>query len=119
MRHDGGGFEDWQGEAGLLLYYPFLKSLAQGEGEFQIRFGLVCLMDHYLVEDWLARVLDLAAMANTETYYARMGAAWLFTTQTLAPPFRQSFSVKASPQALTPLQLQGPNQGSQKFMSGT
>ena len=48
----------------------------QSPEEFRVRVAAVLLMDHFLVEEYGGRVLELLAGVRHEGYYARMAAAW-------------------------------------------
>jgi len=71
--------------------WPLLHADMTSGREFYQRFAAVMLMDHFMTEAYIERVLDeLAAMAPSG-YFASIGAAWTvqtcfvhFPTQTLA-----------------------------------
>lgn len=57
-------------------WYGFLlEQLERGE-EFSIRFGLVNLLDHFVNEAYVDRVLKECEKMNHPGYYAKMAAAW-------------------------------------------
>lgn len=55
---------------------PYLKS---GK-EFQIRFATVMLMDYYLTEEYIEKVLDIYDGIRHDGYYVKMGVAWGIAT---------------------------------------
>ncbi len=56
--------------------WKFLQPYFQSEREFDVRFGSVMLLCHFLVPDFLPAVLQQLEAIRHEGYYARMGAAW-------------------------------------------
>ena len=44
--------------------------------EFDVRFGVVMLMDHFIDEAYIDRVLEWLAGVHHEGYYVKMGVAW-------------------------------------------
>ncbi len=47
---------------------------------YTVRFGLRCLMDHFLDDRFRPEYLDLAASVRSEEYYVNMMIAWFFAT---------------------------------------
>ncbi|MCM1308818.1 MAG: DNA alkylation repair protein [Butyrivibrio sp.] len=58
----------------------FLLPYTRSDKEFEIRFATVMLMDYYLKEDYIDRVLAFYGKIRHEGYYAKMGAAWGLAT---------------------------------------
>lgn len=54
---------------------PYLKS----EKEYEVRFGLVMLLSHFIDEEHIDRILELLDEFRHEEYYAKMAAAWLLS----------------------------------------
>ena len=57
---------------GWKFLQPYLKS----QEEYQVRFAVVMLLDHYLTDDYIHRVLACYAKLKHESYYVHMGVAW-------------------------------------------
>lgn len=57
-------------------FWDFLKPYLKSPGEFQIRFGLVQLLDYYVNEAYLGRVLEAVQQVRQESYYVNMAQAW-------------------------------------------
>lgn len=57
------------------IIYNCLKS----NSEFEIRFGLVLLLDYYIDEDNIDEILQLSEQVNHEEYYVKMANAWLLS----------------------------------------
>lgn len=83
-------------------YWGFLEELARGEGEFKVRFGLVCLMDHYLEEAWLPRLFALLPRVGAREFYVRMGLAWFLTTALTKFPLETLQFLRRSRKSLDP-----------------
>ena len=47
---------------------------------YTVRFGLRCLMNHFLDERFRPKYLELAASVRSEEYYVNMMVAWFFAT---------------------------------------
>lgn len=56
--------------------WDFLMQYKDSENEFAQRVVAVMLMDHFLVEDYIARVLGVWDELKHEGYYCKMGIAW-------------------------------------------
>ena len=61
--------------------YPeeFLQKYLDSSEEFNIRFGLVMLLDYYINEDYLHKILKKTEEIKHEGYYVKMAAAWLIS----------------------------------------
>ena len=47
---------------------------------YTVRFGLKCLMTHYLGEDFKTDYLKITADIRSDEYYIKMMVAWFFAT---------------------------------------
>lgn len=59
-------------------YFDFLSSFV-GAGEYPTRFAIVALMDYYLDDEYIDRVLDLYKTISSEKYYVNMALAWAYS----------------------------------------
>lgn len=59
----------------LSEYYDFALSLNNGE-EYSTRLAVVMMMDYYLVDDYIDRVLDFFISIKSDYYYVNMAVAW-------------------------------------------
>lgn len=57
-------------------WFPYLLGQIQKGDEFSIRFGVVCLMDYYITEAWIDRLLQIFQSVCHEAYYVKMAVAW-------------------------------------------
>ncbi len=60
----------------LSEMWEFLTGYLTSGNEFELRFLAVMLMDYYLTDEYIDRVLAIYAQIRHEGYYARMGVAW-------------------------------------------
>lgn len=80
--------------------FTFLMPYLQSREEFPLRFGVVMLMDYFITEEYIDRVLDIYQNIRHEAYYVNMAIAWalsvcfvkfrektlaVFQAQTLSP----------------------------------
>ena len=62
------------------LIWDFLMQYRESEREFEQRVVAVMLMDHFLVEEYIDRVLKVWDGLKHGGYYRRMGVAWGIAT---------------------------------------
>ena len=60
--------------------WNFLMPYFQSDKEFEIRFATIMLMDYYLIEEYIDRVLEIYDNIHHDGYYAKMGVAWGLAT---------------------------------------
>ena len=63
-------------EAFLAFLSPYLCS----KSEFEVRFALVSLMDHFLTPEYIGTVFAKIKNVSDAPYYVMMGKAWLIAT---------------------------------------
>ena len=56
--------------------FRFLQPYLQSQAEFELRFGVVMLMDYFICEDYIDQVLDILKGIRHEAYYVNMAVAW-------------------------------------------
>lgn len=56
--------------------WDFLQPYLFGRGEYEVRFGVVMLLNYYIDEAYLDRVLQSLDQIRPEAYYAQMAVAW-------------------------------------------
>lgn len=59
--------------------YDFLQPYLHSEKEFELRFGLVMLLDFYITEEYIDSVLEICNYTKHEGYYVKMAVAWLIS----------------------------------------
>ncbi|MDO4556014.1 MAG: DNA alkylation repair protein [Lachnospiraceae bacterium] len=57
-------------------WYEYLKEQLESGEEFKIRFALVCLLAHYVTDEYVEIVLKDCENMKHPGYYAKMAAAW-------------------------------------------
>ena len=69
--------------AGLKLFqedkesgWAFLQPFLQSGQEYEIRFGLVMLLDYFVEKEYLSRIWDVMDALDHPGYYVKMAAAW-------------------------------------------
>lgn len=56
--------------------WSFLQPYLISNKEYELRFGIVMLLDYYIEPNYIDRVLDLLDDVQHEGYYAKMAVAW-------------------------------------------
>lgn len=60
--------------------FEFLLNYVASEREFEQRVVAVMLMDYFLTEEYIDRVLEVLDMLKNDGYYTKMGVAWAIAT---------------------------------------
>ncbi|MDR0271488.1 DNA alkylation repair protein [Paenibacillus sp.] len=58
------------------LVWEFLQPYLQSDKEYEIRFGVVMLLNYYVNETYIERVLHILDNIRYDAYYVRMAVAW-------------------------------------------
>lgn len=56
--------------------WNFLQKYLKSEKEFEIRFGVVMLLDYYITEEYLEKDFKIFDDIKSEKYYVQMAVAW-------------------------------------------
>lgn len=56
--------------------WEFLQSFLMDSREYHIRFGVVMLMDYFIEEEYIEKVIDVLQRVYVQDYYAMMAVAW-------------------------------------------
>lgn len=57
--------------------FKFLQKYLNSEKEFELRFAIVMLLDHYITDEYVDKVIQiLDSTKHTEYYYVKMAVAW-------------------------------------------
>lgn len=59
--------------------YSFIISCLQSTQPWHIRFGLVLLLDFYIQDTYIDKVLNICNQIKNEDYYVKMAVAWLLS----------------------------------------
>ena len=58
------------------FWYPWLLRWLEGEREYEIRFTVVSLLDHFVTQEYIDRILQVFREINHPGYYVKMAVAW-------------------------------------------
>lgn len=58
------------------LVWDFIQPYFKSSHEFEIRFAFVMLLDYFIEEEYIDRVLDLIDEFKDKRYYSRMAVSW-------------------------------------------
>ncbi len=56
--------------------WKFLQKYLKSDKEFEIRFGIVMLLDYYINENYIDRILKIFDNIKSDFYYTKMAVAW-------------------------------------------
>jgi len=57
--------------------WNFITEYQQSSCEFELRFMLIMMLDHFLDAEHIAKVLETVKNVKSEAYYVKMAQAWL------------------------------------------
>ena len=57
-------------------WFSYLLAQIKKGTEFSVRFGAVALMDYFIQEEWIDKVLAVYDEISHDGYYVKMGVAW-------------------------------------------
>lgn len=57
-------------------WFEFLIPYVHSDKEYHIRFAVVCMLDFFITDDFIDRVLELLARIRHDGYYVKMAVAW-------------------------------------------
>ena len=60
--------------------WRFLRIYLKSKEEFEIRFGVVMLLDFYITEEYIQEVLKILNEITHEGYYVKMAVAWAISS---------------------------------------
>lgn len=76
----------------LPAVLEFSKNWLKSSDVYTVRFGMGCLMNYFLDEDFLPEYFDLILNVNMDDYYIKMMKAWYFATA-LAKQFNFAINI--------------------------
>ncbi len=56
--------------------FKFLQKYLKSSKEFEIRFGVVMLLDYYVEEQYLDKLFEIFDSIKNTEYYVQMAVAW-------------------------------------------
>ena len=57
-------------------WYGYLQKWLKSSREYEIRFGVVCLLDFFINEAYIDAVLEEMKKIHHDGYYVKMAVAW-------------------------------------------
>ncbi len=60
----------------LQEMWNFLQKYVTSDKEFEIRFGVVMILDYYITEEYLERIFAIFDSIKSNQYYVQMAVAW-------------------------------------------
>lgn len=58
------------------VVWNFLQKYLVSDKEFELRFGVVLLLDYYIDSDYIDRILDVLGNVRHDSRYVKMAVAW-------------------------------------------
>ncbi len=58
------------------LVWEFIQQYLNSDKEFEIRFGVVILLNYFIEDEYIDRVLKILDKIKNDGYYAKMAVAW-------------------------------------------
>lgn len=56
--------------------WDFIQTYLQSNKEFEIRFGVVMILDYYVEEEYLEKNFEIFTTITSQAYYVQMAIAW-------------------------------------------
>ena len=66
--------------------FRFITEYISSDGEYELRFAIVMLMDYYLDDSYLDEVLKIIDGIKSDKYYVKMAAAWCLSVAIIKFP---------------------------------
>lgn len=63
-------------ERDLDKFFKFIKPYFKSKEEFEVRFAVISLLDYYIIEEYVDRVIEILDRIDNDGYYVKMGVAW-------------------------------------------
>ena len=57
--------------------FLYAKKLIHNKSSFIKRFGIIILLDYYLHDEYIDKVLDIVSKVKSDDYYVKMAISWL------------------------------------------
>lgn len=58
------------------LVWDFLQPYLQSEKEFEVRFAVILMLDYYITDEYVDKVILKLDQVKNDGYYAKMAVAW-------------------------------------------
>ena len=60
----------------LEIMWNFIQKYLVSEKEFEVRFAVIMMLDNFIIDDYVDKVIKKLDKVNNEGYYAKMAVAW-------------------------------------------
>lgn len=60
----------------LTEMWNYIQKYLSSDKEFELRFAIVMLMDYYITDEYIDRVIKIYDNINNDAYYVKMAVAW-------------------------------------------
>lgn len=60
----------------LEIMWEFIQEYLNSKKEFELRFAIVMILDYYIKEEYINKVLEIFNKIQHEGYYVKMAVAW-------------------------------------------
>lgn len=57
-------------------YWNFILKYTKSEKEFEIRFAVISMLDYFIIDEYVDKVIEILNNITHEGYYVKMGVAW-------------------------------------------
>ncbi|MCI9366261.1 MAG: DNA alkylation repair protein [Clostridia bacterium] len=63
-------------ENDLAYFLEFIRPYFKSKKEFEVRFAIIVLLDYYITDKYVDKVIEILDEITHEGYYVKMGVAW-------------------------------------------
>ena len=60
----------------LKEYWDFILNYVKSKNEFEVRFAVISMLDYFIIDEYVDKVIEILNNINHEGYYVKMGIAW-------------------------------------------
>ena len=60
----------------LEVMWNFIQKYLPSEEEFEVRFAVIMMLDNFIIDDYVDKVIIKLDKVNNDGYYAKMAVAW-------------------------------------------
>lgn len=60
----------------LKEYWDFIIKYTKSKREFEVRFAIISMLDYFITDEYVDKVLEVLNNISHEGYYVKMGVAW-------------------------------------------
>ena len=60
----------------LVMYWDFIMKYINSDKEFEVRFAIISMLDYYITDEYVDKVIKILNTIKHEGYYVKMGIAW-------------------------------------------